>query len=835
MSDKEPIDPSGIPVFTGDLGVLGQKVIALAGDGENIASATGAIHGSFGGLQAFYKAPEADQLFATTQPVAYRGDSLKWDLARITGALGAYADDAQPLVTKLKRLKREASEFLDEANADDKWREDGGLVEENNRRRGEIAEAWAAFQAAERACYNKIIALVPDGKSLKTDDGSGGKGTYGYDAEVLKQAKGLPWGDPVKESTPWWQVHEHVYDFGKGFVVDGAWATVRGLGTLAGFDGWDAAKQAWSGLGDLTTGLVLTYAAPHVLWLTPEDKLPGFARDARKAMTETGKALIAYDQWGENPARAGGAVSFNVLTTVFTGGTGGAVSGAGKAAMAAKALSIANKAGRFVDPTTYLFKGASTGLTKISDVMAGLRGTGNIEIPPLPNTVFTLPEGGIRLSDGTVSLPEGTAIPEGAIKLPDGTIKLADGVIALPEGTVRSPLDHGPAYLGREGNLYNDDGSIAQRAEDATHEKSPEETPSRTAPRFDTSVKVEFRSRELAGIGRSGDDTARLGSDISDPVQAVDDSTLGSRHGNHPDDLPNTLSASKEQPAGHESGSSSHHDGSRGGYNGASADSVYERPANEHSSTPGSGPGSYGGADPGGPSNPASGSSGTHGWERRAGEGAPFVRGGDIEQQIHDQLRRSGVKRDDLERVLTNLAGHPAGREVATTIVSGRFKTSAHFDQVISMLSHAEKMSGSVEQIRLANRIYDSGIRDISFEIKGNIEIKPGVRTGDLTDLDVMARDANGDIHGYQFKEVKSPKKVVQKIFDNMKQLDRSGADFKTFVVDTKGTLAEHMTFRTQQRLTETYGKTNIQFIIRVEDGILIIPPNGTFMPEAAL
>ncbi len=102
--------------------------------------------------------------------------------------------------------------------------------------------------------------------------------------------------------------------------------------------------------------MILTVAAPHALWLTPEKDLPGFARDARNAMKETGKALIAYDQWGENPARAGGAVTFNVLTTVFTGGAGGGASGAGKAASAAKALSFANKASRVVDPTTYLFK-----------------------------------------------------------------------------------------------------------------------------------------------------------------------------------------------------------------------------------------------------------------------------------------------------------------------------------------------------------------------------------------------------------------------------------------------------------------------------------------------
>ncbi|MFI5676377.1 hypothetical protein [Streptomyces cellulosae] len=88
---------------------------------------------------------------------------------------------------------------------------------------------------------------------------------------------------------------------------------------------------------------------------------------------------------------------------------------------------------------------------------------------------------------------------------------------------------------------------------------------------------------------------------------------------------------------------------------------------------------------------------------------------------------------------------------------------------------------------------------------------------------------------GYQFKEIQNPKKLVKKIFDNMKQMETSGADFNTFVVDTKGTLADHLALRTEQRLTQIYGKSNIQFVIRVEDGILTIPPGGTFMPEGTL
>ncbi len=98
MSENQPVVLEGIPVFTGDLAVLDTKVTALGKDGEKISTATADIHSSFGGLQAFYKAPEADQLFATTKPVADRGASLKSDLTTITGALSTYSDEAFPLV-----------------------------------------------------------------------------------------------------------------------------------------------------------------------------------------------------------------------------------------------------------------------------------------------------------------------------------------------------------------------------------------------------------------------------------------------------------------------------------------------------------------------------------------------------------------------------------------------------------------------------------------------------------------------------------------------------------------------------------------------------------------
>lgn len=78
---------------------------------------------------------------------------------------------------------------------------------------------WTQFQEAERACHNKIVALVC-GTPLKVNDGSSKEGMYGYDAEALKQAKSLPWGDVVAESTPWWQVWEHAGDFVEGGSVN---------------------------------------------------------------------------------------------------------------------------------------------------------------------------------------------------------------------------------------------------------------------------------------------------------------------------------------------------------------------------------------------------------------------------------------------------------------------------------------------------------------------------------------------------------------------------------------------------------------------------------------
>ncbi|EYT81077.1 hypothetical protein CF54_21645, partial [Streptomyces sp. Tu 6176] len=289
-------------------------------------------------------------------------------------------------------------------------------------------------------------------------DGSDRKDQYGFNADDLKNAK-LPWGDPVEEKHHWYEVGHWVKSFvWDGLIVDGVWGTIKGLGTLVGFGGWEAMGQAWKGLAQLATGLVLTSlpGLGTLFWALPDDKLPSWIRDSRTAMKETGKALVAWDEWGKNPARAAGAVTFNVLTTVFTGGAGGAASGAGKAGAVAKVLSVAGKAGKVIDPMTYVAKGAGAGLSKIGDITKALKGIGKIDMPTLPDGSVHLPDGRLLDPHGNITAPNG--IPE-TTPVPHETVPNAPKVPGLPDSWTihgQQPV-HAGVHTGADGVSHTTD------------------------------------------------------------------------------------------------------------------------------------------------------------------------------------------------------------------------------------------------------------------------------------------------------------------------------------------------------------------------------------------
>ncbi|MFI9030352.1 hypothetical protein [Streptomyces sp. NPDC053560] len=396
---KIELKPDQIPQFTGDLVQLDKDHAALKSDAGHLRGTGSDVHSHFQGLSAYYKAPEAEQLFATTKPVKDRADAFAGDLETVASALSSYADEIRPLVPKLAELKSQAQNFIRDHKDDEDGDYDGDLIAEHNRILDDITATVAAFWAAERTCHNKITALW-GGTQMVAGDGSGKENQYGFAADDMKKSKELPWGEPVEEKHHWWEIGYWLKSFfWDGLIVDGIWGTIKGLGTLLGFNGWEAAGRAWKGLGQLITGLAIS-VVPGVnvaFWSMPDDQMPSWFRDSRTAMIETGKALVAWDQWGENPGRAAGAVTFNVLTTVFTGGAGAAAAGAGRAGAVARALSVAGRAGRLIDPMTYVGKAVGAGLSRIGDAVRNLRGIGRVEVPDLATDAARLPEDATRL------------------------------------------------------------------------------------------------------------------------------------------------------------------------------------------------------------------------------------------------------------------------------------------------------------------------------------------------------------------------------------------------------------------------------------------------------
>ena len=536
------IKPEEIPEFTGDLEQLEKDYGSLKKDAGQIRSTGADVHTQFQGLSAYYKAPEADQLFASTKPVSDRADTFGTDLETVSSALSGYAAEIRPLVAKLKQLKHDAQTFVDSVEGDDDWQYDEDKVKKNNQLRDDVTATVAAFWAAERTCHNKITALW-HGTQMIAGDGTDKKNMYGYSASDLKGAKGLPWGDPVEQKHHWYDVGHWVKSFvWDGIVVDGIWGTVKGLGTLVGVDGWDAMKTAWKGLAQLATGLA--FMSNPVLavafWATPDKYMPSWLRESRNTMKQTGKALLAWDEWGKNPARAAGGVTFNVLTAVFTDGAGAAAEGAGKAGAVAKAISFAGKAGRVIDPMTYVMKGAGAGLSKIGDISKALKGAGKIDIPRLPDNAITLPEGTVHLPDGTVRLPEGAPLPKDAVRLPDGSVRLPHDAPLHPAGTdpLHTPEGEPPLVADEHGNIVDHKGDVLLH-----HDGGPPDITNRPPSDSDLPhTPSPAKQPVLAGTGVHGaDTTAHAGEHIK-----LGDST------DH--DLGDTGRAGDETPAVHAGG-----------------------------------------------------------------------------------------------------------------------------------------------------------------------------------------------------------------------------------------------------------------------------------------
>jgi hypothetical protein len=827
------IDPSGIPHFIGDLATLDTDVMLLTADAGQFRASGSDVHTEFQGLSAFYEAPEAEQLFATTLPVKEKSDAFADDLEKVATALSDYGFEVQPLVDKLDALKTDATAFVNSVTGDDDWRKDQDKVDHNNDLWHDVNHTVAAFQAAERTAYNKIMALI-GGTGLTADDGSHGKNMYGYNADDLDHAEETPWGTAVeREYEGWaWLAHQskQVWD---GIWHDGVIATIHGLGTMFGSDGWDAAGEAWKNLAKLGTASWLTTATLGAWWLTPDDQLPSWLRDSRTVYKQTVKGFVAYDQWKTNPARAAGAFGFNVLTVVGTEGVGGAASGAGKAGAAARTLSVVGKVGRAIDPMTYIGKVGKFAFVKVGDTFATLK---NLHT----GTYLDMANLGDRYTPAEHPVP----LAERPVSVPDSAIEYVDA-----KGN--------PVYLTRDGHVLDADGSVRQHANEAAHELSSNDRNELGAPARENHsrelVGADARAEHSTGTTRSGgQDSGRTGANGGSHAASGEDRSGRSAETGSTERPRTDGGARGHGPtgAGHRDGAqSSGTDHSSGGHDSANwhkAPVPHTEPpsgSSPHGASDGHQPDPAHGHTPehDGPGTPSNGHA--HGG---ASDGPPdidpakYTKNVDDLSQAHtgrmepgqeagvlDELSRAKMPEPDQQKVLRALRKDPYGAGVAEMISRGHLRDVEGYKKLLEMCKQGPTKAdpkgmvpASYMAMRLATDLQEHGV--------GRVGVELDTQT---FDLDVYTRHTDGSVdYGYQLKDVTNIQGIKSAAVKAAKQLNHEGMSHRVAILDvhqSMGDLTPRM-FNEAEFRARSAGAT---FLLRFTDGSITVPPNGPTFP----
>ncbi|WP_405615803.1 hypothetical protein [Streptomyces sp. NBC_00076] len=728
------------------------------------------VHSRFQATAAYYQAPEAEQLFSSTQPVMDTADDFAAAVESLADALETFAAEAKPHADKLKQLKLDAVDFVDSVESDDDWTEDQGKVDRHQALMDGVAAAVAGFQEAERDAANKINAISPAlcRPAWVEDDGTHGTGMYGVNADMLKGVEDLPWGSPEgrtydRWSLDWWGhgAKSWVWD---GIVKDSVWGSIDGLGTLIGYHGAEARDEAWDGLRRTGVG---AYAYGMDI-LGQGDHLSDWQRDSKDYAKEFAKGFIAYDMQEEDPARAHAVVSFNLLTVMA--GPAAGISKLGKGGSFAKAAGTVAKIGDALDPLSGGLKAAKSvaALPKVSEVLANV--SNHLQ---LPKTRF--PDGALDLSDRFRVDKDGNLIALDLDGHPDLT-----------------PAPHEPAAGDR-------------------------------AP-----AAAQPGDRELAGVGgRAPEATARAGENVR-PQDHHGTSGTGSGGADSPQTGDGPSGEAGSGPGAEEVHSGGHQDAGHGGTDSHHGDA----PAG-----PDTGHGS-GGADGGSGGEPPAAPDGTS----PDGEGQPMVRGGETEQRIRDAIKGvPGAKRPKpnvMERVLDRLASEPDGQRVAEIISSGHFNQGDEYGQVVSALGakREQMFQPAADQLIFADDLVRSGVpaHTIDFEQKFPVG----------ADMDIRIKDESGDVYAYQMKHLNDPQDPVSEITRGkyLLQLANAEADHSVLLVDGgRGTIAQWMSNGSYDELMAINGGARgrkgmgITFVVRLEDGNLVIPPGSKTDPKDML
>lgn len=566
------ITAKDVPHFTGDLEQLEQHVSGMRTHAGALRQAGAVAHNKFQGLGSFYRAPEAEELFASTAPVRDRADLFASKIETVAGALDDYAGAVRPIIARLDRLRTRVADFAeglktDSGEIDNEWTQDQDKIDQHTALWDEVGQAQADFTAAETAANNKITALV-DGTQYVPQGYEGtlvprGAQVYGYTAEALKHADKLPWGTPEALTYDKFDLAHHVEEAGVGFR-NTAVGTVTGLVDLVsiGPDG-DAARK---GLGMTVLGLESYLFDPLNKQDSPWKEQVAEGRPYTKAFA---KSLVAWDEWQDNKGKATGTVIFNGLT--LASGPLAAVSKLAKGGAIAKTAGTLAKVGEAIDPLSAAARaiGATTrAAPKIAEVTARARagfsnapGTGSV------STVWRFAPGSevnVR-SGGIVILKDG---------VPDTTPPPVEPAANKRTPSVAAPREHqlaGSPARAPEAGARAGENLPPQASQDAAAALGRDGD---GPPRSSQPVAAPHTGDGVGGAGgRSGNETGGVGRDAGGPASHLP-------HGK-PGGFTRGPSASHESPGsgGHTAspGSGDHIPGNRVDHDSA--------PAGDHTTT----------------------------------------------------------------------------------------------------------------------------------------------------------------------------------------------------------------------------------------------------------
>ncbi|MFH8339401.1 hypothetical protein [Streptomyces sp. AM6-12] len=770
------ISPEKIPTFTGDLVRLHQQIISLRQAAQAISEHGGAVHTRFQHLGAFYKAPEAAQLFATTQAVRDTSSDFGDKLNSVAGALEAYMVEVADIVEQLETLREQARAFVASVKGHDSgmetWRKDPDKVAEYQAIWDGVNTAVAAFEQAEVSCADKITALV-GGTQWHIDNGKPDqKNAYGVSAAQLAHAQKLPWGSPE---------HEEMLPFGIDYHLEQV-----GIGI------WDNAKGSVTGLIDLLSpgregsttreGLVRAIVGAEGYLLDPDGDRNShlgpaadqFMEENKPYAKEFAKSLVGWDDWSTNPGKAFGTVVFNALT-LGAGPLGAASrsgSAAGEAGAVARVAGTVAKIGEALDPIGAAAKTvgvAARTLPKVSDLVSGVRAATDAA------TTADKAHSFLRLPDGS------------HLRIEDG--EFIHGRHGVPD---RTPVPHEPTAGDRAPSIktarhYEPVGADVRAPEAASH--AGEHLPARA-------------DHETPDGSGSHDGAPRQ----------------GGRPGGNSGHTRHTTGTDPHTGHGHDAGGPDSGHGHSG----------------EHTN----GTHGIGGGDPTRSAHSDSGAGESPGSDASG----PLELGGEAEHRFREGLRgipRNNIKPKVLEKIVSRLAESPSGREIAGIIGSGHLSHAPGFRDTVSMLGsgRADQFLRAVDQIRLGDQFHKSGLHNIEFEVKN-----PSIKA----DLDVRVTDDHGHSYGYQMKRLNNPKNPFEPITkpDNLGQLSKSDADHRIMLVDGQGTVAEWQARGIPEELLQVHlGEHPIKsekgrgilFVLRLDDGTIVIPPGARVDPRGVL